>query len=309
MPDKIKIVFTQIFYPLTMGSYFLAALEARDDVELYTVGPFSGTWIPWLGGMNLPQKYVKIPDFPMNIDLAQRSVDPSQVESALPWRPDLWLGIDAGFYYNRKPKDGKVVYVGTDPHVLNYADRRAKSDCFYNMQKYYSVPGDKYLPYAYSKKFHYPTQNGIGHEYEYDVACIGAPYQHRIEQVRRLREKGLQVYFEVGPVFTEYREIFTKSKIGLNWATLKDLNARFFELPAMKIPMVASEVPDAELFFRPDDYYGFNRMENSLVGIDYLLKHDDERLDMAERAYRTVVNGHHSYEDRVETILKDQGFI
>ena len=304
--DKIKIVFTQIFYPLTMGSYFLAALEARDDVELYTVGPFSGTWIPWLGGMNLPLKYVKTPNFSMPIELAQRSADPSQVEAKLPWQPDLWFGVDAGFYWNRKPKDGKVIYIGTDPHVLEYSDRRAKSDVFYNMQKCYSMAGDKYLPYAYSKKFHYPTQNGI----EYDVGIIGAPYQHRNEQIRRLREKGLRVYYEVGPVFNEYRDIFTKCKIGLNYATMLDLNARHFELLAMKVMQVASVVPDAQLFFENGkDYAGFTTMEESIQLIDYYLNHEDERLAMVEQGYKTVVEGKHSYEDRVETVLRDQGFI
>jgi Uncharacterized protein conserved in bacteria len=305
--DKIKIVFTQIFYPLTMGSYFLAALEARDDVELYTVGPFSGTWIPWLGGMNLPQRYVKVPDFPMNIDLAQRSADPTILESKLPWKPDLWFGVDAGFYWNRKPKDGKVIYIGTDPHVLNYADRRTKCDIFYNMQKCYLAPGDTYLPYAYSKKWHYPVQHD---EYEFDVCCIGAPYQHRNEQIQRLRSKGLRVYYEVGPVFNEYREIFTRSKIGLNWSTMNDLNARHFELPAMKVPMVASWVPDANLFFKTgDDYFAFKSLDDSLFNIDYLLNHDKERLEMAEHAYQTVTEAKHSYEDRVEMVLKDTGLL
>ena len=307
MPDKIKIVFTQIFYPLTMGSYFLAALEARDDVELYTVGPFSGQWIPWLGGMNLPMKYVKTPNFPMPIDLAQRSADPSQVEAKLPWVPSLWLGIDAGFYWNRKPLTGKVVYVGTDPHVLSYADRRAKSDVFYSMQKVYAAPNDKYLPYAYSKKWHFPVPHA---EYEYDVAIIGAPYQHRNEQVARLRAKGLRVYYEVGPIFNEYREIFTRSKIGLNYATMDDLNARHFELPAMRVPMIASRVTDAHLFFTEGkDYLAFSTMEESLQQIDWLLSHEEERLAMAESAYKTVAEGKHSYEDRVETVLRDLEFI
>lgn len=307
MPDKIKIVFTQIFYPLTMGSYFLAALEARDDVELYTVGPFSGTWIPWLGGMNLPQRYVKTPDFPMNIDLAQRSADPSQVEAKLPWKPDLWFGVDAGFYYNRKPKDGKVIYIGTDPHVLNYADRRVKSDTFYNMQKVYSAPGDKYLPYAYSKKWHYPVKHD---EYEFDVCCIGAPYQHRNEQIARLLAKGLKVYYQVGSVFNEYREIFTKSKIGLNYATMQDLNARHFELPAMKVPMVASWVPEAHLFIENEiEYMSFKTLEESLISVDFLLKYDDKRLEMAEQGYKRIIEGKNSYEDRVETVLKDCGLI
>lgn len=308
MADKIKIVFTQIFYPLTMGSYFLAALEARDDVELYTVGPFSGTWIPWLGGMNLPQKYVKVPNFPMDISYQQRSCDPTIVESKLPWKPDLWFGVDAGFYWNRKPKDGKVIYIGTDPHVLNYADRRAKSDVFYNMQKCYSAPNDRYLPYAYSKKWHYPVKHD---EYEYDVCMIGAPYEHRNEQIAKLREKGLRVFYQVGPVFNEYREIFTKSKIGLNWATMNDLNARHFELPAMKVPMVASLVPDAKEFFVPGiDYYPFETLNESLKAIDYLLEHDKFRNMLADNAYRAIViDNKNSYEDRVQTVLKDLGFV
>lgn len=306
MADKIKIVFSQIFYPCTMGHYFLAALEARDDVELFTVGPFTGTWIPWMGGMNLPQKYVKIPDLAFSKNLSQNSADPTVVESRLPWKPDLWFGVDAGFYWNRKPKDGKVIYVGTDPHVLNYDDQRTKCDVFYNMQKYYSKPNDRYLPYAYSKKWHYPVKH---EEYEYDVCMIGLPYRHRAEQVVKLREKGLRVFFQNGPAYNEYREIFTKSKIGLNWATMLDLNARHFELPAMKVPMVASLVPDAKYFFDTSDYAYFTTLEESLQRIDHLLGNDDIRLEMAENAYQTVVEGENSYEDRVQTVLEDLGFV
>ena len=39
----IKIAFTQAWFPMTMGMYFLRALERRDDVELWTAGPYTGT--------------------------------------------------------------------------------------------------------------------------------------------------------------------------------------------------------------------------------------------------------------------------
>ena len=89
---KMRVCLTGIFYPLAMLSYFVRALERRDDIELVTCGPFTGDWIPWGGanGMRLPFKYVKTPNIPLPMELAQQvGLAPSFIESRVPWKPNL----------------------------------------------------------------------------------------------------------------------------------------------------------------------------------------------------------------------------
>ena len=50
-----------------MMRYMIEAFEDRDDVELWTYGPFTGNNIPWNGGIQLDQRYVKTPNFPLPI--------------------------------------------------------------------------------------------------------------------------------------------------------------------------------------------------------------------------------------------------
>ena len=54
---KIKVLLTYLVYPLAMATYFKKALEHREDVDLKVAGIYTGSWIPWNNGMNLPEKY------------------------------------------------------------------------------------------------------------------------------------------------------------------------------------------------------------------------------------------------------------
>jgi hypothetical protein len=70
-----------------------------------------------------------------------------------------------------------------------------------------------------------------------------------------LISKGLKVHYSIGHIFDEYREINNKSKVGLNWSSRLDLNARAFELPAMGICPVQNTVPDMKNFFVAGEHY------------------------------------------------------
>ncbi len=89
--NEIKIVVSGLFFPITMMGYFIRALERRNDVELITAGPYTGTWIPWDGGMYIPSKHVYMPTIPLPAAAAQiKPSPPTYIESQLPWKPDLW---------------------------------------------------------------------------------------------------------------------------------------------------------------------------------------------------------------------------
>jgi len=102
--NKIKIGLSALHYPVTMARYFWDALERRDDVEVYSVGPFFDDWIPWGGGLRLPRKYVKAPTVCLPQNAAQLNMPYEIVANQLPDDLDLFLQIDAGFHFATKPK-------------------------------------------------------------------------------------------------------------------------------------------------------------------------------------------------------------
>ena len=301
--DKIKVLLFYIVYPLAMGTYFRRALERRTDVDLKIAGIFTGAFIPWMGGMELAQKYVKPIDIPLPFNPNIGEVNYELVKAQLgDWKPDVIINIDAGLHWKYKPMEGLVVTVGTDPHVLNdfYDTPRKYSDLFFNMQLSYSRGADFYLPYAYDPTVHYPTDLVK----DVDSVLIGMPYEHRVQWVEALRAKGVSVLFENGPVFDEYRELNNRARIGLNWSSLDDLNARAYELAAMKLAPVMNKVSDLER--SGIECATFTTLPEAVDAVMYLKENDKARIELAELAYKSVQG--ETYDKRVQTILDMAGF-
>jgi hypothetical protein len=300
----IKIALVGIYYPLAMLRYFERALERRDDIELVTAGPYTGTWIPWNGGMTVLPKYDKPPTFTLPRDFIHAGkVNPVVLTQREEFQDvDLWLEVDAGFYLDPRPKTGIVAHVATDPHALNYDRQRQLADHFFNMQLEYSKAGDFYLPYAYDPTVHYPEFV----EYEYDACLIGLHYEHRDALIRRLISRHLNVHYSIGSIFDEYREICTKSMVGLNWASRLDLNARAFELPAMGVCPVQNTVPDMKNFFVAGEHYlEFTDVDSAEKQVMAALEDDDMREEIASNAFRKVQP--HTWDNRISDILERVG--
>ena len=315
--DKIKVLMLYIAYPLSMASYFRRALERRTDVDLKIAGIFTGAWIPWLGGVELPQKYVKPIDIPLPFSPNIGEINYDLVKAQLgEWKPDIIINVDAGLHWKYKPTDGLVVTVGTDPHVLNdfYETPRKYSDLFFNMQLSYSRGADFYLPYAYDPTVHYPIEyvdtsefpsqsSLIEWEKDTDAVLIGMPYESRVQWVDALRARGVTVLFENGPVFDEYREINNRARIGLNWSSLDDLNARAYELPAMGLAPVMNKVSDLER--SGIECATFTTLPEAIEAVMYLKENDKARKELAELAYRSVQG--ETYDKRITTIFQMAG--
>ncbi len=308
---KIKILLLYIVYPMAIATYFKKALEHRDDVDLIVCGPYTGNWIPWNHGMNLPEKYAIPPDVPLPFRDDVREVNYELVKAQLPegWIPDIILNVDAGLHWKSKPTDGMIVTVGTDPHVFNslgfYDSPRKYSDKFFNMQLCYSKARDIYLPYAYSKYDHYPNYETLT---DTDTVLIGMPYENRVQWINELRNRGVSVIFENGPTFDEARTLYNRGKIGLNWSSMNDLNARTFELPAMKLAPVMNLVSDIGRFFEQGIHYsGFTNLSDAVENVVWLKEHPVECKKMAEEAYKNVQG--QTYDARIEKILEECGFV
>jgi len=294
----IRCVLTSIYYPMAILRYFEAALRRRPDVELFTVGPFTGPAIPWNGGMTLPQKYAIAPDLPLG-NIVQGNVPINYIETLLPWSPDLWLQVDAGFFLSGRPKSGLNAFVGTDPHVLDYSLQRALADKFFCMQAYYAQGRDEYLPYAYDPLWHAPEKQPR----RYDVVLLGLHYENRNRLVSELKRQGVNVFYELGPVFDEARAIYNSAPLGLNWSSLNDLTARVFELLGMGRLAVVNRVPDLGQFFEDGrDLAAFDSLGEAVEKVLHYLAHPEQAAAIAHQGKKTVAP--HTWDDRVEQIFK-----
>jgi hypothetical protein len=294
---KKTIILSGLFYPLAILRYYENALRRRDDVNLITVGPYTGNMIPWNNWMALSSKYAIAPT--ITLPTGVPSVPISFIESQLPETPDLWLQIDAGFHLEGKPQNGKNCIVATDPHVLPYDRQRTFADTFYCMQDCYKKAGDVYLPYAYDPVYHAPEKQ----ERLFDVCLLGLHYQNRNLLVDSLMKNGVKVYYALGDVFDEARAIYNQAPVGINWSSKDDLTARVFELLGMRRLAVVNNVPDLPRFFRDGkDLVTFSVLHEAVEKILHYLANDDQLEAIARQGHETVKP--HTWDARINTILE-----
>lgn len=314
--NKLRIVCSYIAYPLSMATYFVRALKRRDDVELIRIAPFTGNWIPWSKpgatqpGMFLPQKYVDTPEIPLPQTMIGYHIHPQMLADKLPKDIDLFLQIDAGWHFSSRPPGKVVALIETDPHVLKptYALPKSYSDFTFCMQNNYREDDEIYLAYAYDPTVHYPIKTLYPHEKKYDVCLIGLLYEHRAKLIDKLRADGLNVYYNIGEIFDEYRERYNESKIALSWSSLKDLPARVWEGMAMGLPVVTDHVPDLDILFEEDvDYASFDTIEEAEFKVLRLMKDESLRKWMGENALKAVQS--ETYDKRIQTVLETVGLI
>jgi spore maturation protein CgeB len=255
--------------------------------------------------MYLDMKYVKYVD----VSLPQGINRPAwpMIAKKFDVEFDLVLGVDAGFHLSTKP-DAPYAIVLTDPHVLGnwYEDGNPYADWVFNMQRYYMKEGQIHLPYCASPDHHYP----MNLPKEYDAALIGLHYEQRDRLVSTLRAKGYKVLYELGLVFDEYREQNNRATIGLNWSSLFDINARFFEAMAMKQVLVANRLPHIdELGLEENRHYlGFDTVGEATERVDWALKNPEFAQAIALNGYQHVM-ANHTYDLRVDQILRTTGLV
>lgn len=303
-----RILILSLHFPVTIARYFENAFRRRGDVEVVTVGPYTGNWIPWKGGIHLKESYANPPTFSIPTAIMNTGLVPMEFANTLVGgfdNYDMILTIDAGIKWTRKPSTkSPVVHIATDPHVLDYDLPRSYSDYFFNMQEVYSKPGDIYLPYAFDPGVHYKMEDV---EKIYDAALIGLQYPNRISLVSTLRSKGYTIYFETGDAFDEYRLINNQSRIGISWSSKDDLIARVFEMMGMGLIPIINRVPDLPKLFQEDiHYFGFSNLEEAIEKFDFAMsqKSYDRKVcdNIAKQAY-DLVWSRDTYDKRVQTIM------
>ena len=286
---------------MAIARYIERAFKRRNDLNVYTVGPYTHNWMPWNGGMYLPERYASPPDVEVDfyngipIQMVERKV----LDAGIDW--DVWIQIDASFHFKGAPSKGVHAYIATDPHCVDYRYQRTQADVFFNMQRYYAQEGDIYLPYAYDPEFHSPPSEPI--EPEWDLVLLGLHYSQRNLVIKQLMNLGVKVHYTIGPIFDEAKSLYNRARVGFHWSSLYDMNARVFELMAFGIPSTMNVVPDMDhLFTQGIDYLPFNTQEEAVENILWLLRDEDLRREIRDNALKTV--NPHTWDARVEKILE-----
>lgn len=300
--SKKRVLLSYYAFPFTIAAYFRHALEKRHDVELFTVGCFTNDYIPWAGGMRLQMRYVRPIDLPLPESINHPSWN--MIEDRLPWKPDLSLNISSNFSFSDKP-DCLSAVIGVDPHVLSYDKERETCDVFFNMQPNYLKDKDVLLPYACSPDHHYAMSNV---EKDYDASLIGLHYPQRDTLVSELRNRGHKVLYDLGLIYDEYREQNNRAIVGLNWSSLQDINARTFEIMAMKQVPVINRLPHLEeLGFHEDQHYlGFDTVEEAVEKVEWTLAKPGPSNAISLSAYN-LVHREHTYEQRIQQVFETVG--
>jgi len=285
-----------------MMRYFWDALDRRDDVEVFCVGPFFNEYIPWNGGMRLPFNYVKVPHIALSQAASRFSLPYSSVKNDMPSGLDLFIQFDAGWHFSDRPNAEIVALVETDPHVLkpSYEIPKAYSDFVFCMQTPYMLSGERYLPYAYDPTIHFPEDNV---EQIYDVCLIGLHYPHRDQLLRKLKLQGHNILYDIGLVYDGYRHAYNQSKVALSWSSLQDMPARVWEALAMCVPLVCNRTPDMGSFFVENEHYlGFDDIDGAMEAVEQMLSDPHRADEIALAGYRKVLP--HTYDWRITEILE-----
>lgn len=295
---KKRVLFSYLAYPFTMANYFRKALERRDDVELFTVGAFSGQTIPWNGGMQIPFKYFNQVDLPLPISMLHPTWE--QIRPMLPWEPDLSITVDAGWHFSTKPSCPSAI-VATDPHVLDYSKQRELCDVFFNMQPSYMQEGDVLLPYAFDPKAHYPT----GVDKTYDGVLVGLHYPNRNAWVNALTQRGMRINYRIGDIWDEYRDQNNLSHVGMIWSSKEDVIARVFEVMAMKLVPVMNRLSGlSSLGFQEWKHYiGFSSLDEAVEKVLWARQHEETSRSIAETACKFVHDQKMTWDNRVSEIF------
>jgi spore maturation protein CgeB len=184
-----------------------------------------------------------------------------------------------------------------------------------------------FVPFGYDPSFHFwepPLTAEEKKRFASDVVFIGGADADRVPIFRMLiktytmdlhlyggywnREAHLRQYYHGWAVGRDYRMALSGTKIALGLvrrANRDGHSMRTFEIPACGAFMLAERTDEHLEFFEEDKeagYFGSN--EELIEKTQYYLKHDAERQRMAEAAQTRLRQGHHTYRDRLLTILE-----
>ncbi|MBD2139672.1 glycosyltransferase [Anabaena sp. FACHB-1237] len=186
-------------------------------------------------------------------------------------------------------------------------------------------PRVKYLPFGYDDELFYPEDpSNINLDATVpDVVFAGGADRDRVPYMSALIKSGINLalygsYWEKYPETKAHtqgqadvatlRSVIGRGKISLCLVRRanRDGNCmRTFEVPAIGSCMLTEDTQEhREIFGQEGEaVVYFNTISEMLEKTHWLLNHDQERQRLAQNAHLLITQGHHTYKDRLKTIL------
>jgi len=183
----------------------------------------------------------------------------------------------------------------------------------------------EYLPFGYDARLHYPVNVSDQERQFYgsDVVFIGTWEKEREEMLKHITDFDLGIWGNswerttiptvMGCVRSKARygeemsKICNASKIVLNFIRKQNGNAhnmRTFEVPACGGFMLTTRTQEQIEFFGENEGIAcFNGVDELREKIQYYLIHEEERKRIARCGLEKVLNGKHSYLDRMKQVV------
>ncbi|MFN6182410.1 MAG: glycosyltransferase [Dolichospermum sp.] len=186
-------------------------------------------------------------------------------------------------------------------------------------------PRVEYLPFGYDDELFYPEDpSNINLDATVpDVVFAGGADRDRVPYMSALIKSGINLalygsYWEKYPetkAHTQGQADVPTLRLAIGGAKIslclvrranRDGNCmRTFEVPAIGSCMLTEDTPEhREIFGQEGEaVIYFNTISEMLEKTHWLLNHDQERQRLAQNAHLLITQGHHTYQDRLKTML------
>ncbi|OQY14044.1 MAG: hypothetical protein B6I30_01800 [Desulfobacteraceae bacterium 4572_187] len=156
----------------------------------------------------------------------------------------------------------------------------------------------------------------VDSKFLYDVSFVGQDYGKRRENLTYLMKKGipLSIFGKGFGKFLEFDDIiklFNASKINLNFSgsssddRIKQIKGRVFEVPMCGSFLLTEYADEIEKYFDIDKEIAcFEDYREAEEKIQYYLKNEDRRLEIAKNGYVRALKDH-TWKKRLEDIFND----
>jgi hypothetical protein len=188
-------------------------------------------------------------------------------------------------------------------------------------------PKVSYLPFAYAPELHFPEFPASASEqacHTADVVFAGGADRDRVPLIAPLIRAGFKVglyggYWERFPETRAYtrghadpqalRKAISTAKVALCLVRRANRDGhvmRTFEVPAIGACMLTEDTQEHREIFGEEwkAVVYFCTLDEMIEKLGWLLDHEDERRRLAEAAHALIVNGRHTYKDRLLCMLE-----
>ncbi len=187
-----------------------------------------------------------------------------------------------------------------------------------------------YLPFGFDPELFYPVHFSTPEEetrFSSDVVFAGGADRDRVPYIVALIRSGFQVtlYGNYWERFSETRALTrgladpatlrlalggAKVALGLVRQANRDGNSmRTFEIPAVGVCMLTEDTQEHREIFGEQGkaVVYFHTLEEMVAKLRWLLDHDDERKRLAKASHQLIIQGRHTYKDRLVVMLGLRG--